>query len=287
MVKYLGVVGAGTMGAGIARLAARAGIEVSLYDINGTVLRQALERMKTNLRSSAERGELTESQTTEIFGRIHPRTRLAELNHADIVVEAAIEDLRIKKDLFKHLEVDTKTTTILASTTSSLSITAIASSTRHPEKVLGMHFLDSPATARLVEIVRGQQTSAESIQRSVAFATQLGKSAVVTQDSPGFIVNRLVQPLYSEALRILGERIADHEQIDRIMKSLGDFELGPFESMDVAGLDSCLSVSQSIYDQTSGQARYRPHTLLRQMVDSGMLGKKSGAGFYKYSENGK
>ncbi len=287
MVRHLGVVGAGTMGAGISQLAALAGIEVSLYDINGTVLRQALERIKTNLKSSADKGELKENQTTEAFGRIHPRTRLTELNHAEIVVEAVIEELRVKKDLFKHLEADTKSTTILASTTSSLSITAIASSTRHPEKVLGLHFLDSPGAARLVEIVRGQQTSSETIQRSIAFTTQLNKTAVVCQDSPGFIVNRLVQPFFGEALRIFGERIADHEQIDRIVKALGDFDLGPFESMDEAGLDSCLSVTQSVYDQTSGQPRYRPHALLRQMVESGMVGRRSGAGFYKYNGNEK
>ena len=287
MVKHLGIVGAGTMGAGIAQLAALAGIEVSLYDINGTILRQALERIKANFKSSGDKGELTENQSVEAFGHLHPRTRLADLNHAEIIVEAAIEELRIKKDLFRHLEADIKPTTILASTTSSLSITAIASSTRHPEKVLGLHFINSPGSARLVEIVRGQQTSPETIRRAIEFTAQLSKTSVVTQDSPGFIVNRLAQPFYGEALRILGERIADHEQIDRIMRSVGNFSLGPFESMDSAGLDQCLSITQSIHDQTSGESRYRPHLLLKQMVDSGTLGRKNGVGFYKYNENEK
>ncbi len=287
MVRNLGVVGAGIMGAGIAKVAALAGIEVSLYDVNGTVLRQALERIKTQLKYSADKGELNAEQATEALGRLHPRTRLSELNHAEIILEAVIEDLRIKKDLLRHLEADSKPTTILASTSSSLSITAIASSTRHPEKVLGLHFPDSPGSSRLIEIVRGMQTSSESIQRALEFATQLNKTGVLTQDSPGFIVNRLTQPLYGEALRVLGERIADHEQIDRIMKTVGGFDLGPFERMDMSGLDTCFSIAQSIYDQTSGQPRYRPHAILKLMIDSGMLGRKSGIGFYKHNGNEK
>ena len=285
MIKHLGVVGAGTMGAGIAQVAALAGIEVSLYDINGTVLRQALERIKSALKLGIEKGELSENQMTEAIARVHPRTRLGELNHSEIVVEAVIEELRIKKDLFKHLEADTKPTAILASTTSSISITAIASATRHPENVVGFHFLNSPTSARLVEIVQAKQTSPESVQRSIDFTTQLHKTAVLVQDSPGFIVNRMVQPFYGEALRILGERVADAGQIDRILRVLGGFDLGPFESMDAVGLDLCLSVTQSMHVQTFGEPRYRPHPIQKQMVDSGMLGQKSGSGFYKHHEH--
>lgn len=285
MVKHLGVIGAGTIGTGIAHIGALAGIDVSLYDVNDTLLRQALERIKTRLKSSAGKGELTENQLAEAVKRLHPRTRLAELDHSDIVVEAVIEDLRIKKDLFKHLEADTKPTTILASTTSSLSLTAIASSTRHPERVLGLHFPDSPASAGLIEIVRGRHTSSESINRSMDFIRQLNKRAIAVEDSPGFVVNRLVQPLYGEALRILGERIAEREQIDRIMKTVGGFGLGPFESMDATGLDLCLSMAESLHAQTSGNPRYRPHAFLKQMVDSGMLGKSTGLGFYAYDGN--
>ena len=281
MVKHLGIVGAGTMGSGIAQIAALAGIVVSLYDINDTVLRQALERIKTRLKSRVDKGELTDTQLTETFGRLHPRTRLAELNHSEIVVEAVIEDLRIKKDLFRHLEADAKPATILASTSSSISITALASSTRHPEKVLGLHFPGSPSTTQLVEIVQGQHTSPETIQRSLDFTKQLNKTSVVVQDGPGFVVNRLQDSYYGEALAITGDRIADYEQIDRIMKSIGGFEIGPFESMDAAGLDHCLTVAESLYLQTSGNPRHRPHILLKQKVDSGMIGGKTGGGFYK------
>lgn len=287
MVKHLGVVGAGTMGAAIAQAAALAGIETSLYDINGTVLRQALERIKTNLKSGVEHGTVSESQSIEALGRIHQRTRLNELNHSEIVVEAVIEDLRIKKDLLKHLEADTKPTTILATTTSALSVTAVGSATRHPEKVVGLHFLNPATSATLVEVVRGQQTSAETVQRSLEFTNQLSKTAVVVNDAPGFIVNRLVQPFYGEALRILGDQIADRTQIDRLMRVLGGFEFGPFESMDQLGLDSSLSVTQSLYEQTSGEPRYRPHPILKRMVESGMLGRKSGSGFYTYADSKK
>jgi 3-hydroxybutyryl-CoA dehydrogenase len=284
MVKHLGVVGAGNMGTGIAQLATLAGIDVALYDINGTVLRQALERIKANLKTATDKGELRPEQTSEAFSRIHPRTRLAELSHSDIIVEAAIEDLRMKKDLFRHLEADAKPTTILASTTSSLSITAIASSTRHPEKVIGLHFLDLAAYSQLVEIVRGQQTSSDTVQQSIDFCKQLNKKSVVTRDNPGFIVNRIVQPFFGEALRILGERIADIEQIDRIVKVMGGFNAGPFELMDAEGLDSHLAMTQSLHDQTFGDPRYRPHPIQRQMVEAGLLGKKAGRGFYTYPE---
>lgn len=287
MVKHLGVVGAGTMGSVIAQMAALSGIETSLYDINETVLRRALERIKSDLKSEVDQGRLSEIQSSEALGKIHQRTHLAELGHSEFVIEAVIEDLRIKKDLLKHLEADTKPTTILASTTSSLFISAVASATRHPEKVIGLHFMNPSGSPALVEVVRGQETSVETVQRSLDLMAQIKKSAIVVNDTPGFIVHRLLQSFHGEALRILGEQVADCAQIDRLMKAEGGLTVGPFESMDNLGLESCLSVTRSLYEQTSGEPRYRPHSILRRMVESGMLGRKSGRGFYSYEDSKK
>ena len=284
MVKHFGLVGAGTMGTGIAQVAALAGHEVMLYDINATVLRQALERVKTDFQKGVARGKLTKEQTSEAFGRIHPRTRLSDLGHCECIIEAVIEELRIKKDLFRHLEADTKQTTILATNTSSLSVTAIASTVRHPERVVGMHFFNPAHIMKLVEVVQGQQTSLETMRQTVELAKQIGKTPVVTKDTPGFIVNRVARPFYGEALRLLGENVATVEQIDRIVKSGGGFPMGPFELMDLIGIDINFAVTQSMYEQYFGEPRYRPHPIQKRMVDSGLLGKKVGQGFYKYEE---
>ncbi len=284
MIKHLGVVGAGTMGAGIAHVAAVSKLDVLLYDINDTVLRQALERIKADLKKGAEKGKLTQEQTTEAFSCIHPRTKLSDLAHCEFIIEAAIEDLRVKKDLFKHLDATTKANAILATNTSSLSVTAIASATKHAERVVGMHFFNPAHIMKLVEVVRAQQTSDETVQQTVALTRQLGKTPVVVKDTPGFIVNRVARPFYGEALRLLSENVATIEQIDRITKTVGSFPMGPFELMDLIGIDINLAVTQSMYEQFFGEPRYRPHPIQKQMVDSGLLGKKSGRGFYKYEE---
>ena len=287
MIKHLGIVGAGTTGAGIAQLAALAGIDVALYDINDTVLRQALERLKRSLNKAVEMGELSAELSTEAFTRIHPRTRLADLNHSEIVIEAVIEDLRIKKDLFKHLEAGTKPTTILASSTSSYSITAIASLTQRQDKVVGLHFLYPVESVKVVEIVQTEQTAQETLRRCREFLNQIGKNAVTVADTSGFIINRLVHPFHNEALQILGEHIADAEQIDRIMKAEGGFAHGPFESLDILGLDASLNTTKALFDATSGDSRFRPHPIQKHMVESGQLGQKSGRGFYTYEQEKK
>jgi 3-hydroxybutyryl-CoA dehydrogenase len=279
MVKHLGIVGAGTLGSGIVQLAATAGIDVDWYDINDTVLRQAMERLKQSLNRSVQQGALAQERLADALPRLRLRTRISDLSHSDLIVEAVIEDLRTKKDLFKHLEAASKPNTILATSTSSLSVTAIASATKHPEKVAGLHFPTSVDQMKIVEIVKHNQTSEEACRQCSDFLKQVGKESVTVFDSPGFLIDRMAQPMFGEALRILGEHVADVGQIDRIMKAMGGFAQGPFELMDEFGLDAVLTTSQQMFDASCGEPRYRPHALLKRMVESGALGKKSGRGF--------
>jgi 3-hydroxybutyryl-CoA dehydrogenase len=282
MVKHLGIVGAGSMGAGLAHTAALAGIDVAFYDINGTVLRQALERIKTNLAREAALGNLTKEAVIAAHERIHPHTRLVELNSSDIVLEAAIEDLRVKKDLLRHVEADTKPTTILATTTSTLSVSAVASAAHHPEKIVGLHFLGPIQNIKMVEIVRGEYTNGQTIERCREFCKVIQKTSVVVDDAPGFLVNRVIQPYLDEPLRIVAEKIASAEQVERIVKTIGGFTEGPFEMMDNEGLDATLAVREALYEGFAGESRFRPHSSLKQKVAAGATGRKAGRGFFAY-----
>ena len=284
-MKHIGIVGAGTMGAGIAQAAALAELEVTLYDINTTVLRQSTEKIRTELKQGIQKGKIPPEKLDPTLERIKPRTSISDLSSCDLILEAVIEDLRVKRDLFKRIEENAKSEALLASNTSSLSITAIASSLHRPGRFLGIHFFNPANIMKLVEVVRGRQTSDEVVGQGAAFAKRLGKTPVVVKDTPGFIVNRLARPFYGEALRLLGEHVATVEQIDRIVKTSGDFAMGPFELMDLIGIDINLAVTQSIYDQYFGEPRFRPHPLQQEMVDAGWLGRKSGRGFYNYSES--
>jgi 3-hydroxybutyryl-CoA dehydrogenase len=201
------------------------------------------------------------------------------------VIESVVEDLRVKKDLFKHLDGQAKPTAILATDTSSLSVTAIASLAKHPDRVVGMHFFNPVNSTALVEVVRAERTSQATVDTTVTFARFLGKTPVVVEDTPGFIVSRVTAPFYQEAVQIAAEHVADPAQIDRILREIGEFASGPLEQMDRDGLDAHLSTAHSLLDRFYGDPRFRPHPLLRRMVDGGSLGTKSGRGFHTYEKN--
>ena len=288
MFKHLGVVGTGTIGTGIAQLAVLSKINVQLYDVNETLLRRSTVRINANLRQMVNLGKLSPEELQAAMERIRTRTSLPDLGNCDFIIESVIEDIRVKKDVFKHLDASTKSTTILASTTSSLSITSIGANTRNPERIIGVHFFNPIETSALVEVVKGYKTNNETTEQVIAFINLLSKTPIVVKDTPGFIANRVSQPLFGEALRLLGENVANAEQIDRIVKIIGGFLAGPFELMDQMGVDVTLSEAQSLYEQSYGEPRLRPHPILKQMVESGWLGKKTSRGFFSYEEtNGK
>ena len=284
MFKHVGIIGAGTMGSGIAQVIALSKIDVALYDVNATLQRQGIERIRAELRRGIQKGKLKQEQMTEAMERIRLKTSISDLGHCDLVLEAVVEDLKVKKDLFRHLEQNSKPTTIFATNTSSLSITSIAAGLAKPDRVVGLHFFNPAHIMKLVEVIRGETTGEEVLQSSVEFITHLGKTPVLVKDIPGFIVNRIARPFYGEALRLAGEHVATIEQIDRITRSTGGFAMGPFELMDLIGIDVNLAVTQSMYDQNFGEPRYRPHPIQKRMVESGSLGKKTRRGFYSYED---
>jgi 3-hydroxybutyryl-CoA dehydrogenase len=284
MLKHLGIVGAGTMGSGIAQLAALSQIDVQIYDINETILRRSIERIKADLRKMINLGKLPHEEFNTTLDRIRTRTSLPDLGHCECIIESVIEDIRVKKDIFKHLDANTKSNAVLASTTSSLSITSIAALTRNPERVIGLHFFHPINTAALVEVVKGYKTNTDTLDQAIECVKSLGKDPIIVKDTPGFIANRVSLPIFSEALRLLGENVAYAEQIDNIVKKVGGFPTGPFETLDQMGIDSALAEIESLYVQSYGEPRLRPHPILKQMVDSGLLGKKSTKGFFNYEE---
>lgn len=281
-MKTIGIIGAGTMGAGIAHVAAVSGFSVLLYDISEESLNKGRSRIANDLNKGVEKGKVTEQQAAEALQRISLHSSLEVFSQADIVIEAAIEQLGIKQDIFSKLGDICTPAAVLASNTSSFSITALGSSVRNPDRVVGMHFFNPVHVMKLVEIIRGRHTSEGTVKRTVELATALGKVPVITKDTPGFIVNRIARPFYGEALRLLGEGVASVEDIDTIVRLEGGFRMGPFELMDLIGIDVNFAVTQSMYEQTFGEARYRPHVIQKTMVEAKLLGRKTRRGFYDY-----
>ena len=280
-MKNIVVIGGGTMGNGIAHTAAASGFDVTLVDVNDEVLKRAVSTITGNLQRGVDKGKMTAEERDAIVGRIRPTTSVDDIAGADIVIEAIIEKLEAKTELFARLDAITKPECILASNTSSISITKIAAATKRPEQVIGMHFMNPVPVMTLVEIIRGIATSDDTYQRVEDLSKRMGKTPIEVNDYPGFISNRVLMPMINEAIFTLYEGVATKEAIDGVMKLGMNHPMGPLTLADFIGLDVCLAILR-VLEEGFGDPKYRPCPLLVKMVDAGWLGRKSGRGFYDY-----
>lgn len=283
-IQTVGVVGAGSMGSGIANLAASSGFNVILRDVEERFLESGLSRINKFMSKSVEKGKITELEKAEIIARIRTTTEIEDLKDADIVIEAIIEDIDAKKSVFAELDRIVPEGTILATNTSSMSITEIANATNRPDRVAGMHFFNPAQLMKLVEVVRGFNTSDETEEELRGFSKSLRKEpVVVNKDTPGFIVNRIMIPQFIEAIKILEEGIASAEDIDKAVTLGLNYPMGPFTLQDYAGVDIGYYVMEYMADEFD-DTRFAPPMLMKQMMRAGRYGKKSGAGFYDYNK---
>jgi 3-hydroxybutyryl-CoA dehydrogenase len=280
-IKTVGVVGAGTMGNGIAQVFAQAGFSVRLIDVSQPMLDRARKSIEKSLAKFVEKGKLTAEQRDATMARLSTTAALDRLIDADYVVEAIVEDAEAKRTLFTSLDAFVKPEVILASNTSSISITVLGAATKRPDKVLGMHFMNPVPLMTLVELIRGQATSTDSMRVASELCAALGKTPVEAADYPGFIANRVLMPMINEAIYAVMEGVGTPEAIDTVMKLGMNHPMGPLTLADFIGLDVCLAI-MTVLHEGFGDPKYRPCPLLRRMVAAGQLGRKSGQGFYSY-----
>ncbi len=283
----IGIIGSGTMGSGIAQVAATAGCQVKLYDTNQEALDKAKTALEKILNRLIEKGRINSKEKNRVQSNISYVDSLKDLSASNLTIEAIVENLDIKKKVFSELETYVSDDCIIASNTSSLSIASIASSLQNPERCIGIHFFNPAPLMKLVEVIPAIQTSKETLEKSVQIVSDWKKIVAVAKDTPGFIVNRVARPFYGESLRIYEERIADFATIDWSLKELGGFRMGPFELMDFIGNDVNYTVTETVFTAFYFDPRYKPAFTQKRFAEAGYLGRKSGKGYYDYDEKGK
>jgi 3-hydroxybutyryl-CoA dehydrogenase len=286
MIKSIGIIGAGTMGSGIAQVASTAGCKVKLFDLNQEALDSAKTSLEKIMSRLVEKGRITSEEKRRIENNIVYVNSLKELANSDMTIEAIVENLDIKKKVFQELESYVSEDCIIASNTSSLSIASIAAALQKPERCIGIHFFNPAPLMKLVEVIPAIQTSSATLKTSHETIKNWGKTVAVAKDTPGFIVNRVARPFYGEALRMYEEGIADFISIDHAMKSVGGFRMGPFELMDFIGNDVNYTVTETVFAAFYYDPRYKPAFTQKRFAEAGYLGRKSGKGYYDYDENG-